>query len=260
VDGSHQQEQTQRQADTSQPAAPIPCASEVCKENAENAERYTYYKAHPKEYLKAAIAPANLSNWILAALGAIGVLGAILTLVVIKRQVVLQGAAMQQWVDVETRGVSVKTTWNKPFTLELQFEAVNNTPFLLTINKIVTTVALWCDAWEEFTVETWDRLPPAKDGKISGHCFYIETSMATKEEFEKVTLFTMTHKITFTDCLGKKRTQWFSGHYDCGPDRLERMGYMGIVPDKQEHKYDPRAQQGWFTRAMQKFKQPPKPN
>jgi hypothetical protein len=59
---------------------------EVSKENAENAERYAYYKAHPKEYLKAAIAPANLSNWVLAFLGIIGGLVAILTLFVIKRQ------------------------------------------------------------------------------------------------------------------------------------------------------------------------------
>jgi hypothetical protein len=86
VDRSQQQQQPQKQAQAPQPAAPQPCTSEVCKENAENAERYAYYKSHPKEYLKAAFAPANLSNWILAGLGAVGGLLAILTILVIKRQ------------------------------------------------------------------------------------------------------------------------------------------------------------------------------
>lgn len=82
MEGSHQQQQAQPHADASQPNTPPPCATEVCKENADNAERYAYYKAHPKEYFKTAIAPANLSNWILAGLGMVGVI----TLVFIKRQ------------------------------------------------------------------------------------------------------------------------------------------------------------------------------
>ena len=80
-----QQEHPQPNTDIGQPPAPS-CASEVCKENTENAERYAYYKAHPKEYFKTAIAPANLSNWILAALGIIGGILAVLTLRTFKRQ------------------------------------------------------------------------------------------------------------------------------------------------------------------------------
>ena len=86
VNGGRQQQQPQNQTHAPNPATPQPCTSDVCKENAENTERYAYYKAHPEEYLKAAIAPANLSNWILAALGAIGGLLAILTLLAIKKQ------------------------------------------------------------------------------------------------------------------------------------------------------------------------------
>lgn len=86
VDGSHQQEQTQPHVDKAPLVAPPPCASEVCKENAENTERFAYYEAHPNEYLKAAIAPANLSNWILAFLGVIGGVVAVITLFLIKRQ------------------------------------------------------------------------------------------------------------------------------------------------------------------------------
>jgi hypothetical protein len=86
VKGDQQQQQSQPHAAAAQPATPPTCTSEVCKENAENAERYAYYKAHHKEYLKAAIAPANLSNWILGALGVIGGILALLTLRTFKRQ------------------------------------------------------------------------------------------------------------------------------------------------------------------------------
>jgi hypothetical protein len=87
VKGSEQQKQSQPCANEAQPNTPTASSPEVAKENAENAERYAYYKSHPKEYLKAAIAPANLSNWILAGLGAVGGVLAMLTLLFIKRQV-----------------------------------------------------------------------------------------------------------------------------------------------------------------------------
>lgn len=80
VQGGDQQEHTQTDPAKSQPNAPPPCTSEVCRESADNAERYAYYKAHPKEYWKAAIAPANLSNWILAVLGVIGGVSALFTI------------------------------------------------------------------------------------------------------------------------------------------------------------------------------------
>jgi hypothetical protein len=85
VEASHQQENSQAEPADSQPLPP-PVSPEIDKENAANAERYAYYKTHKKEYLKAAIAPANLSNWILAGLGVIGGVLAILTLFTIKRQ------------------------------------------------------------------------------------------------------------------------------------------------------------------------------
>jgi hypothetical protein len=86
VDRGHQQEQPQTGAAQAHPGTPPIQTSEVSKENAENAERYAYYKAHPKEYLKAAFAPANLSNWILAGLGVIGGILALFTLSTIKAQ------------------------------------------------------------------------------------------------------------------------------------------------------------------------------
>jgi hypothetical protein len=98
MNGGQQQQQPQPHAETPHPAAPQPCTSEVCKENTGNAERYAYYKAHPKEYLKAAIAPANLSNWILAGLGVIGGIVALGTLLVIKRQTDHMVASERAWL------------------------------------------------------------------------------------------------------------------------------------------------------------------
>jgi hypothetical protein len=84
VDGGQQEDHSQSQTGKPKPNAPPPCVSEVCKENAANAERYAYYKAHPEEYLKAALAPANLSNWILAGLGVIGGVLALLTVLTMR--------------------------------------------------------------------------------------------------------------------------------------------------------------------------------
>lgn len=104
MQGSQKQEQAQPKTDTANPAAPGPCASEVCKENAANAERYAYYKAHPKEYLKAAVAPANLSNWVLAGLGVIGGILALFTLSTIKAQTSHLVTSERPWMVVQMLG------------------------------------------------------------------------------------------------------------------------------------------------------------
>jgi hypothetical protein len=82
----NQHQQSEHKSEEPEPNAKAIVAAEVDKENTENAERYAYYETHPKEYIKAAIAPANLSNWILAALGAIGGILALATLLTLKRQ------------------------------------------------------------------------------------------------------------------------------------------------------------------------------
>lgn len=68
------------------PCPKIAVRSVVEQENADNAERYAYYKTHLKEYLRAGFAPANISNWILAALGLVGGVMAYDTLRTFKRQ------------------------------------------------------------------------------------------------------------------------------------------------------------------------------
>jgi len=100
------QQQEQSQADTSaaQPIPPAFAVSDVDKENTANAERYAYYKAHPKEYLKAALAPANASNWILAALGIFGGVLALHTLSTIKAQTSHIMTTGRPWMTAQMMG------------------------------------------------------------------------------------------------------------------------------------------------------------
>ena len=114
---SQQQEHSESQTESANPPAPPPCTSAVSKENAENAERYAYYKSHPKEYFEAAFAPANASNWILAILGIVGGILAGLTLWTIKRQADIQAAGLKQWIDVQVMG----SDWDVASRIMLRF-------------------------------------------------------------------------------------------------------------------------------------------
>lgn len=85
VKGDDQQNQAGEKKEATNPLPQAACGSSVCKENADNAERYAYYKAHPKEYWKAITAPVNAANWILAFFAVIGGIVAWGTLIVMRR-------------------------------------------------------------------------------------------------------------------------------------------------------------------------------
>ena len=119
MNGGNQQEHPQAHSDHAQPDTPPPCTTEVCKENAENAERYAYYKAHPKEYLKTAIAPANLSNWILAGLGVIGGLLALGTLLLVKRQADHIVCSERAWMIAEISGPLIYSLSGIPYAMAI---------------------------------------------------------------------------------------------------------------------------------------------
>ena len=140
VNGHQQQEHSETHTNSTSPPAPPVCTSDVCKENAENAERYAYYKAHPKEYLKAAIAPANLANWILAALGVIGGLLALSTLRTFKRQTEHIVTSERAWMVAEPCDPDIPpeiegmTTGIRHVRFSVRFKNMGKTPaFLLEI-------------------------------------------------------------------------------------------------------------------------------
>ena len=86
MQGNDEHQHAQTKPAEANPNTPPGLAPRIDKESAENAENYAYYKAHPKEYLKAAIAPANLCNWILAGLAAIAAGIGLVTLFAVKKQ------------------------------------------------------------------------------------------------------------------------------------------------------------------------------
>ena len=86
----------------------------------------------------------------------------------------IQEAGMQQWIDVETRGMETSAKWVRPVSFRLQFEAINNTPWLLTIQKIETTVSLWAEKWETFTVSHCVHCPQAGTERAAGMAFMLK--------------------------------------------------------------------------------------
>jgi hypothetical protein len=107
VNGGDQHKQAQGESNDSKPDIQAIVAAEVRKENAANAQKYAYYKAHPKEYFRDAFAPANLSNWILAGLGVIGGVIAVITLVTFKRQTDHMIASERAWIKAIIHNIEI---------------------------------------------------------------------------------------------------------------------------------------------------------
>jgi hypothetical protein len=99
--GSRQQQCVQGREGKDCQAITSPAASKIAEEINENTQRYTYYKENPKEYLKAAVGPANMSNWVLAGLGTLGSIFGLFTLLTIKRQADIVVAKERARVSVE---------------------------------------------------------------------------------------------------------------------------------------------------------------
>jgi hypothetical protein len=190
------------------------------------------------------------------------------------RSVGVQEAGMGQWVDVEPLGCYIQRPppWKKddlPFTINLRFEAVNNTAYTFDIRKIVTKIGMWADEWEVFTVETNVTLASHEKSRNNRYAFYVPTQSITEESFRQGTTVTINGEITFKNCLGKIQTDWFGGVYRCGQIDAKQDGLfssletLGIVPERTNEKDNPKAgeaEDGWFARVTRRLKQAPNPN
>jgi len=156
----------------------------------------------------------------------------------------LQQAAMVQWIDVETLGCYIQEppSWKRdsPFTINLRFEALNNTAYPFDIRKIVTKIGMWADDWEVFTVETNVTLAPQEKTRTARYAFYVPTQSITEEWFRSGTVVTVNGEITFKSCLGKMQTDYFGGLYRCGQidggqeGMFTYMESLGITPERRE--------------------------
>jgi hypothetical protein len=182
--------------------------------------------------------PANIPNWFLALVGIGAVIAALRTLWAIRKQADIQAAGMQQWIDVETKGVKAVQLHGEPFAAQLQFEAVNNTPYLLTIQRIVTRLSVWPEEEEVFTVSETVRLPPTKESANNAYPFYIGSTT-----IEQAALLTVNGEITFTDCFGSEQVQWFGGLYEWGDGSFKYLRPIGTTPDRKLWRSERRAEQ-----------------
>lgn len=161
----------------------------------------------------------------------------------------VQEAGMGQWIDVEPLGCYIQTPpagqRDFPFTINLRFEAVNNTAYTLDIQKIVTKIGMLAYEWEVFTVETNVTLASQEKSRNRRYAFYIPTQSVTQEWFRRGTVVTINGEVTFKNCLGRTQTDYFGGLYRCGQINSKQEGIfryleaLGIVPERTKEKDQP---------------------
>jgi len=158
----------------------------------------------------------------------------------IRRQTDIQAAGMRQWVDVEVLGCRPAKRHfapkNPKFAVDISFEAVNNTANVLTVRKIETIVDMTPDESEVFIVETNVDLSPDKSSENNRYPFFISSQSIRREWFEKGTIITINGSVTFDDCLGKQRSEYFGGVYECSDGRIVKLKALGIVPERSVEK------------------------
>jgi len=147
VYGYDQHQQTQQKSGEARPDAQAAVAADVGKENAANAQRFAYYKANPKEYFKAAFAPANISNWVLAVLGIVGGLLGWWTILGVKRQSKHIVSSERAWMVPAISSPSFGDVMNPAdkadnWLLPIEVSVTNRgkTPAIV-INKMITSVS-----------------------------------------------------------------------------------------------------------------------
>ena len=147
----------------------------------------------------------------------------------------IQAAAMQQWVDVDATDCTAQK-WRAatgfPFVVDLGFQAVNNTSNVLTITKIETTLNESPDETEVFRIEANAVLSTHKDSESNSYPFYIPTQYIPADRFAGGAIITLNGEVTFIDCLGTTRTQYFGGVYSCAEGYIKKLQAKGIVPDR----------------------------
>jgi hypothetical protein len=148
---------------------------------------------------------------------------------------------MQQWIDIEPIEARAVNRPGEPFEVHLQFEAVNNTPYVLTIEKIITRIDMMPPDSEIFTVSTNVSLAPKGNGRSSVYPFYVRTKEIEKLGFGGGTVVTVNGEVTFRDCLKDLHIDWFGGLYKCAPEYLVYLKPAGLVPDqkKEKHPHNP---------------------
>ena len=245
VQGHNQENKPQNKTSESSPNTPTIVAPEVGKENAENAQRYAYYKAHPKEYLHDATAPAYLSNWVLAGLGIIGGVFAFITILAIKQQATAQMTAERAWLVIGPAARDYVPRENEEPRFKWSIRNCGNTPAQITetscMYEIVERVSLLnLPGQPDYPVAIVLKgllLPP---GDSIGHTAnLIEPPRSSAvERFDKSTInilkmnmFTLRAYgyVRYIDAFGKNRESRFCQYYIWPEEGVPNPGFRPLL-------------------------------
>lgn len=150
-----------------------------------------------------------------------------------KMQLDIQGAGMQQWVDIEPIKVDhpKDAAMKDPIEINLHFEATNNTPYPLTVEKVVTQLSFFASEWKVSTVEASVRLPPTRNGKSSAYAFYAPVLVNGGAKWlNHGAIVTVNGDVFFRDCMNREQVQYFGGLYRCTRGEFVYLKPLGIVP------------------------------
>lgn len=245
VQGQNQQNQAQSKTSETSSNTPAIFATEVNKENAEKAQRYAYYKAHPKEYVHNAFAPAYLSNWVLAGLGIIGGVLALGTLFVIKRQADHLVISERAWLVIGSAMQDYRPTESIDPRFDWSILNTGKTPARITETQCTYEMVYRKELYNlpsepPYTVPIELRgylLPP---GDLIKHSVYLmEPPHSTrKEELEQGDVNTIRMGlyslrvygyVKYVDAFGKKRESRFCEHYVWPNDGVLNTGFRPLL-------------------------------
>jgi hypothetical protein len=237
--GSGQRNKAQGKQETADLSKPV-----VAIESPASANKQDHASEKPAKYpWGELLAPVNIPNWFLVAVGGVTGWFVYKTLRAIKKQadlmdkqIALQSVAMRQWVNIEPVGTVTPRTFEGRFEVTLQFVVRNKTDYLLTIKKIVAEV--FTSGKETiFTVSCDEPIPPEKSGAIGGHPFYMSANVSRYTWDTDGHPFLIGGDVTFLDCMKIEQTQNFHGFFHGYADgRLLEKKPSGIVPEVADYK------------------------
>ncbi len=151
-------------------------------------------------------------------------------------QIMLQSAALRQWVNVVPLGLSIPPTLKNPCEIALRFEIVNKTDYLVTIKGVEFELIANVHDIRKVKVDCDFPLPPRKSENESAFPFTGTCVIDVGEFNESGRIFIVSGDIGFLDCMDRKQVQPFQDLYRGFIDgRLERMKPSSISNDPEQH-------------------------
>jgi hypothetical protein len=155
------------------------------------------------------------------------------------RSIILQEAALRQWVNIVPLGIGISPTLKNPCEVSVQFEIQNRTDYLITIRRVEYELVPNIHSIRKFKVECNFPIVPQKREDDSAFPFAGTCVIDIGEMDGWGKIFIVAGDVVFVDCMDRERVQHFQDLYRGFVDgRLERMKPASISaaedkPDEQ---------------------------